>query len=203
MKITIENHRNLLRLRWNDGNKRQTLSIGVAESPVGRSLAEIRKSQIELDWKTGHYDPTLVKHRPQTLGKNETEISAPELFGRFGDYQHKYKGVSASSIESRYKPIVRMLEKHLNKPAHQIGKYQIDNFAAICQESLSGRTAKERCWLLQSCWEWAKDKYQVAADNPWVGISARFQVAPRQQVKPFTVAELQAIISTFNEGFFV
>ena len=125
MKITIENHRNLLRLRWNDGNKRQTLSIGVAESPVGRSLAEIRKSQIELDWKTGHYDSTLVKYRPHTLGKNGTEISAPELFRRFGEYQLKNKGVSASSIESRYKPIVRILEKHVNKSAHQVGKYQV------------------------------------------------------------------------------
>jgi precorrin-6x reductase len=41
--------------------------------------------------------------------------------------------------------IVRMLKKHLSNPAHTIGKPQVDNFVAICQETISGRTGKEWC----------------------------------------------------------
>jgi hypothetical protein len=67
MKVTIENHRGLLRLRFNDG-KRRCLLLGVADSPIGRSLALQRKAEIELDWQTGHYDQTLLKYRPRTLG---------------------------------------------------------------------------------------------------------------------------------------
>jgi integrase len=193
MKIQIENHEGRLRLRWHDGDKRHTLALGVKDTPVGRSLAQIKKAEIELDWQTGHYDRTLLKYRPRTIGKTATEILAPELFRLFGEHQAKYKGVSRSSIESRYKPIVRMLEKYLNQPAHTIGKRQVDNFVAICQETISGRTAKERCWLIQSCWDWAKDKYHLAPDNPWVDAAVRFQILPRQQVKLFTIAELQAI----------
>jgi integrase len=91
-----------------------------------------------------------------------------------------------------------MLEKYMNKPAHTIGKRQVDNFVAICQETISGRTTKERCWLIQSCWDWAKDKYHLASDNPWVDAAVRFQILPRQQVKPFTIAELQAIRSVIS-----
>jgi integrase len=193
MKIQIENHNGRLRLRWDDGDKRQTLAIGVNDSPLGRSLAQKKKQEIEHDWLIGQYDRTLLKYRPRTIGKTASEILAPELFRLFGEHQAKYKCVSRSSIESRYKPIVRMLEKHLNKPAHTIGKYQVDNFVAICQETISGRTGKERCWLIQSAWEWARDKYHLSPDNPWLGAAGRFEILCRQQVKPFTIAELQAI----------
>jgi integrase len=195
MKIQIENHNDRLRLRWDDGDKRQTLAIGVNDSPLGRSLAQKKKQEIEHDWLISQYDRTLLKYRPRTIGKTASEILAPELFRLFGEHQGKYKGVSRSSIKSRYKPIVRMLEKHLNKPAHTIGKRQVDNFVAICQETISGRTGKERCWLIQSCWDWGKDKYHLADENPWLDVAARFQILPRQQVKPFTIAELQAIRS--------
>jgi hypothetical protein len=38
MKVTIEEHRSLLRLRLNDG-KRRCISLGVANSTVGNALA--------------------------------------------------------------------------------------------------------------------------------------------------------------------
>jgi hypothetical protein len=108
MKVTIENHRGLLRLRWNDG-KRRSLPLGVADSSVGRSIALQKKAQIELDWQIGHYDKTLLKYRPQTLGKNSTEISAPELFERFTKHQTRAKGLSKSSIDTRYIPLRKSL----------------------------------------------------------------------------------------------
>jgi hypothetical protein len=72
MKVTIENYRGLLRLRWNDGIRR-SLPLGIAESLIGRLLSLQKKAQIELDWQIGHYDRSLLKYRPQTLGKTATE----------------------------------------------------------------------------------------------------------------------------------
>jgi hypothetical protein len=60
MKVTIEEHRGLLRLRLDDG-KRRCISLGVTDSTVGRSLALQKKAQIELDWQIGQYDRTLRK----------------------------------------------------------------------------------------------------------------------------------------------
>ena len=56
MKIQIENHDGRLRLRRDDGDKRQTLAIGVNDSPLGRSLPQNKKAEIEHDWVIGQSD---------------------------------------------------------------------------------------------------------------------------------------------------
>lgn len=198
MKVTIEAQRGKLRLRFNDGVKRHCISLGISDSPIGRSLAHKKKNEIELDFQTGHYDGTLLKYRSRILGKNPTEVSTFELFNRFTAYELKSRGLAQSSIKSRYKPISVMLEKYLNKPAHNIGKHHADDFAAICAETLTGQVSKERIRLLLNCWDWGQDKYQLATDNPWRGIKQRFKPSPTQQVKPFTIEELQVILRTFN-----
>jgi integrase len=198
MKVTIEAQCGKLRLRFNDGAKRHCISLGVDDSSIGRSLALKKKYEIELDFQTGHYDRTLLKYRSRTLGKNPTEVSTVELFNRFTAHELKSRGLAQSSIKARYKPISRMLEKYLNKPAHEIRKNHAENFASICAETLTGQVTKERLRLLLNCWNWAQGKYELASDNPWLGINQRFKPSPRQQVKPFTLAELQAILSAFK-----
>jgi integrase len=205
MKVTIEAFRGKLRLRFNDG-ERKCVSLGIADSPVGRSLALSKKAEIELDWslesqgKKGNYDPTLVKYRPRTLGKSATEISAPELFDRFTKHQAKTKGLSASSIKNRYRSITSALKKHLDKPAHQVSKCEAESFAAACEaKKLSGRTIKERLWLLESAWAWGVGSYYLPKNNPWDGVADRFKPSPKQPIKPFTIDELQAIKAAFAE----
>ncbi len=198
MKVTIENHRGILRLRFNDGVRR-SISTGLPDSPVCRATATVKKNQIERDFGFDDYDPTLLKYRPQTLGKNATEISAPELFDRFAKHKAKSKGLAQSGIKSRYQPIIRMLKKHLDKPSNEITQFHAESFATICGETLTSSTAKERIWLLRSCWEWGRGKYQLAAVNPWDGVAQRFRVNPRQEVKPFTAEELGAIQDAFSE----
>jgi integrase len=196
MKIQIENHNGRLRLRWHDGNKRQTLAIGMPDSALGRSVALMKKSQIEEDWHKDRYDPTLVKYRPQTMGKMATIVTAPELFEKFAAYRIKQEHLSRSTIE-RYQSIANLLREHLNQPASKIDKSQVDRFLRVYADKVCARTLKERCSLIQSAWEWARDKYQLTDDNPWVGAADRFKISPQQQVKPFTLAELQAIRAAF------
>jgi integrase len=125
MKVTIENHRGLLRLRFDDG-KRRCLPLGVSDSPIGRSLALQRKAEIELDWQTGHYDQALLKYRPRTLGKTATEISAPELFAKFTQHQAKEEGLKPSTIKAKYRAIERQLKEYLDLPAHSVTKPKIE-----------------------------------------------------------------------------
>jgi integrase len=80
MKIQIEALKGRLRLRWHDGDKRQTLAIGVNDSPLGRSLAQKKKQEIEHDWLIGQYDRTLLKYRPRTIGKTASEDSITRPF---------------------------------------------------------------------------------------------------------------------------
>ncbi len=198
MKITIEVRAGRLVLRWNDGSKRHNLSIGATDNPLGWARAERKRAEIQTDWEAGYYDATLVKYRPKTRGKNASEVTAAQLFERFAAYKLKEKGLTQRSIDTRYKPIARMLEKHLDKSASLIGKREAESFVLIAVKTLAGRTIKERVWLLHSAWEWAQDKYSVPNTNPWEGLSTRFKIAPKQAVKPFTEYELRDILSAFN-----
>lgn len=202
MKVGIQNKEGRLILVWNDG-KRRTMAIGMPDTPPARALAEKTKAEIEWDWAIKQYDPTLLKYKPKTLGKNATEISVPELFDRYTQHRAKAKTkrLSESSIETRYIPMVRMLEKHLNIPASDMGKRQAEKFAEVCDESLTAGTAKARFWLLASCWDWAKGQYQIAEENPFRGFTDRFQSnEPKRRTKPFTVAEIQAILDGFGSS---
>ena len=199
MKVTIEEHRGLLRLRLNDG-KRRCIGLGVTDSTVGRSLALQKKAQIELDWQIGQYDRTLLKYQPRTLGKSATEISAPELFDLFTKHQAKAKGLKQSGINSRYVPLRKMLEKVLDVPPNAIGKREAERFADACADTLQSDTSKARISLLVSCWDWARGKYHVKEENPFRGLSARFRSQQKKKKKLFSLAEVRGILDGFRSS---
>jgi integrase len=198
MKVTIENHQNRLRLRWHDGTKRQTLALGLTDSPACRSKANMVKNQIELDWQIGQYDQTLLKYRPRTTGKNATELLAPELFARWTQYQAKEKKLARSTIVAKYQPIERALAKELNMVADAITKKTAGKLVDLWVENVSPDVGRQRIWLLTSCWDWAVDRYRIAAENPWKGMGSRFGEQPKRNVDPFDADEVRAILSGFR-----
>jgi integrase len=202
MKVTIENLEGRLRLRWAcpETGKRKNLALGVDESTTGRAFASTIKDRIESDAKHGYYDASLLKYRPQTIGKNANEITTVELFDRFTQHQFKSEGLAKSSIKSRYEPLKRMLEKHLNIRAAAVDNRRAVSFADVCGDTLTPGTAKARIMLLKSAWEWGKGRYQLIDENPWAGISGRFKSIPVQPVAAFTKDEAKKIIEGFRNS---
>ncbi len=198
-KIWIEKTGNTLRLRWNYEGKKQGLSLGVTDTPVGRAFAAKKMSEISMDLISGHYDPTRLKYRSRKLGANPTELTAVELFEKYTAFIIKDKGLAPGSMH-RYKAIASKLRECLmDKPAHQVSESIAKNAVAMMGGSLSGQTVKTYLFLIRACWEWAKGKYHLAeGSNPWENCIDRVKVYPQQHPKPFTIAELQAIISGFG-----
>ena len=205
MKVSIETHGRGLRLRWTCPvkGKRVSINAAVEDSPTGRRYAEGMKEQIEEDIKKiglGYYDPTLLKYKPRTIGKNATEITTVELFERFTKHQFKDKGLAQSSIKSRYEPVRRMLEKHLDIQAANVDKRQAERLADVCEDTLTAGTAKARIMLLKSAWDWGKGRYQLAEENPWVGLHRRFRLVPVQPPSAFSADEVKRIIQGFRSS---
>ena len=157
MKVGIHKKEGRLILVWNDG-KRRTMAIGLPDSKPARSVAKKIAGDIELDFAagTGYYDRTLLKYKPRTLGKTATEIPAPELFDRFTKDHAKTNGLALSSVNSRYIPVRKMMEKYLDVPAKSIGKPQAERFADACGKTLQPDTSKARISLLATCWDFSR-----------------------------------------------
>jgi integrase len=201
MKVTIELHQTKLRLRWRcpETGRRRNLPLGVEDSKAGRAYAIITKERIENEVKFGYYDPTLVKYLPPKKRDEITGITTVELFDRFTKYQQKHGGISQASIDTRYRYLKVMLEKHLNIPVANLDRNAIDKFVLKCRE-IKPDTAKQRIWLLRAAWEWGRDKLQLPALNPWEGIVERFKSVPVQPVPAFSEDEVKKIIDGFRQS---
>ncbi|WP_019498384.1 tyrosine-type recombinase/integrase [Pseudanabaena sp. PCC 6802] len=197
MKVTIENHNGRLRLRWLYQGKRYTLSAAVSDNPTGRALARQKAAQIELDISAGYFDPSLLKYKPKLLGKNATELTAPQLFDRYVEAIARDKNLTNGSLR-RYQGIQAHVRQHLTLPAVTVSDRIAGDFAAYLKEHVSDRTAKEYLWMLRSCWDWARGKYHIADENPWIAPLARIKPQPKQKVRPFTTAEIKAILAAFE-----
>jgi hypothetical protein len=199
MKVTIENLKGRLRLRWTcpETGKRKNLALGLNDGISGRGEAARVKAWIETDSQHGYYDPTLVKYLPLKKRQQVTGITTVELFDRFTQYQAKHEGLSKASIDTRYKYLKVMLEKHLNIPASDVDRSAIDGFSLVCRK-IKPDTAKQRIWLLKAAWDWGRDKFQLPDLNPWDGIAKRFDSVPVQPVPAFSTDEVKKILNGFR-----
>jgi integrase len=202
MNIWIETKGDNLRLRWRHEGKRYCLGLDTRDNPTGRALVKQKIDQIEMDMMAGYFDPTLLKYKPQKLGKNPTQVTAVELFEKYAAYRQQERELSHSS-QARFKGIASKLAQFLgDRSAARVNESVAHDVVARWSESVSSRTVKEMRCDLSACWDWAKGKYHVVEPNPWSACldraRSRGNTTKSKQKKPFTIPELQAIIAAFS-----
>jgi integrase len=159
-------------------------------------------AQIERDILAGHFDRTLLRYRPRKLGKNPTEIAAVELFRKWANHHTQERQLTPGS-QSRLTAIASKLEQFIDdKPAHKVTDSVAKDVVSRWSETTSNQTLKAYLYYLKLCWDWAKGKYHLAESNPWTESltrsRSRSNSQPSKRTKPFTLPELQAIISAFK-----
>jgi integrase len=199
MRVYVERDRTRLRIRVVYQGKKHQFSTGLTDTKTNRAYVQGVASRIELDMVSGQFDPTLLKYRPNAVGSNPAGVSCPELFEQYVKAIAKEKALHPGSLR-RYQGCTSHVRKSLSVPAHQVTEATAGNFAAVLLECVSNRTAKEYLWMLASCWDWAQGRYHVADENPWTGQIQRIKPNPQQRVKPFTAAEIQAIIGALRSS---
>ena len=195
-KVQVASDRGMLRLRWTYIDKRYSLSLGLEDTRSNRAYALGIARQITDDIRCGIFDVTRNKYRPKTIGN--AGLSCSELFDKFTTHKHRDFGISPRSVETRYIPLSRALEKWLNIPAHEVTKHQARNFISVQTERVTAGTAKARIGLLRSCWDWAIEQQLLAVENPWLGLSSGIKQSPTKTVKPFSEDEIKAILTGFK-----
>ncbi len=199
LTVTIERRTDFLRLRWNDG-KRRSLALGLRDTPPNRALAEAKKKAIETDWANATYDESLFRYKPQTIGSNATDITAPELFKRFTAHKLREGDISEHTASARYKQIQSALNKHLDKPVSEVDRTSAEALSDLFAQTLSPQVSKAQLTMLKACWAWAVGKYQVSEKNPFENLNGRFKTIPKKAIEPFTRDEVTAIINGFKDS---
>jgi integrase len=198
----IEKRGNSLLIRFSHDGKPYSFSLPKHNNPVGVSNANLKIAQIEKDIAYGNFDPTLLRYKPRKMGKHPTAISGGELFEKYIEYQRQEGMVAHGSI-LRLEAIASKLGRFLgDKPAEKVTDSVAKDVIAQWSESAGNHTIKTYLYFLKACWDWAKGKYHVADTNPWSDsldrARSRSNVSQPKHPKPFTIAELQAIIAAFK-----
>jgi integrase len=197
----IEKRGSSLLIRFSHDAKQYSFSLSKHNSPVGLAAANLKIAQIEKDIAYGNFDTTLLRYRPRRMGNNPTAITAVELVQKY--IADRQKSLAHGSIV-RLKAIASKLEQLLgDKPAEKVTESAAKDAIARWSESASSQSIKTYLFLLRACWEWSKGKYHTAETNPWAVCLDRSKERgsnrpSRQPKKPFTIAELQAIVSAFE-----
>ena len=205
-RVWIDKKGDTLRLRWRFEGKVEQISLGVKDTVVGNKYANMIAAQIDNDLESGHYDSTKDRYRTRKRRSKPEEqpdkITAVKLFEKYAEYKLSDRQLCHSST-IRFKGIASKLNQLLGDKllANRVSEAVAKEAIARWSESASTRTIKERLYDLQSCWNWAKDKYHLADPNPWAEcldctLKKAKKTQPKRQ-KPFTIAELQAIIAAF------
>ena len=199
--VKVENDNGRLRLRWTYQGNRFTLAIGLPDSVTNRIVAEGKARVIEGDIATGNFDVTLKKYKPAKASPRVEPITTDKLFTKFMQDQEKVKGLHIGSI-CRYTGALKQLQRFFgDKPADFIDQKSTQDFVAYLKEHCSDRTTKDYLILVRACWNWGRIKHLVEVNaNPWSEALERVKVAPKQKVRPFTAAEVQAIESAFRSN---
>jgi integrase len=189
----------ILRLRWTDSTGKRSLSLGLKDGLPNRARAESIKKQIEEDWVSENYDQSLFKYRPQTIGRNATDITAPELFKKYTAHKLRAGDICEHTASVRYTTIENLFNTRLDKPVSQINRKAAEALADHFAANLSPAVAKQQLTLIKACWSWADGKYHVKKDI-WDNLNGRFKAIPKRGIEPFSRDEVLSIINGFKHS---
>jgi integrase len=207
--VVVETFKDRLRLRWRVAGKRYCLSLGLPDTQESRMLAQLKARQIELDAISGNFDTTLAKYKPQSLAEKPVNDAQPltcaELFQQFMEYKAQF--LHSRSLD-RYKTTLKYLHQFYyrehevrkllaEQDANAIAESHAKQFNAWLQSKNAERARKERLILLSACWNWGRTK-GIVETNPWLDLQKQVESAPKQPLKPFTPAEVKAILAAFK-----
>lgn len=197
--VKVENDDDRLRLRFSHAGKRYAMALGLPDSAINRLVAQQKAAQIELDIVSGNFDTTLKKYKPQKESSHNLEQrTVGELFATFAHEQVQDKGLYEGS-QCRYNATQKHLEKFFQgKTVAAIDETAAKGFIKYLRKKVSERTTKDYVTLVQAFWKWAVEK-QYSQSNPWSSLVAGVKPPPKQKVKPFTIAEVQAIQAAFKD----
>lgn len=190
-----------LQLRFRFAGDRKYISLGFADTPQNRKLAQMKANAIELDILAGHFDETLARYKPKKAATKElVQEITPKPTLTLLELWSQYTSYKASSVKETtqlyYESFERLFEK--------VGDAPLMN--ALCvKEKLEMVTTvhqtKKALMQLNAACKWAV-KHGLVEANPYEGMANempkyRYQVEPNPNA--FSREEREQVIQAFKE----
>jgi hypothetical protein len=100
--VGVEAYQGRLRLRLPRqvfGGKQKYLSMGLADTPENRKVAELKARQIELDIISDNFDASLTKYKPQSYQAPVTQLGCLHGVSHTPDCRNNSEGAVCSGAK--------------------------------------------------------------------------------------------------------
>lgn len=198
--VTVCCARGNLRLRlprglWAD-KKQVYLSLGLADNPPNRKVAEIKAKQIELDILSGHFDPTLKKYQSITY-KLKSEESLENI--TFSEIYQKYINIKKEKASpTTWKGTYINTLNHLHSCPYQTPDRAMDlKDWMIANKTLDA--CKRILVQLNAACNWAVERNLIKV-NPFFGKSKIKSKKSKAKIHPFSSNEKRTILTAFEKS---
>lgn len=179
--VSIRDREGSIQLMWRHGGKRYYLALGLPTNILNLGLAETLKRQIEADFVTDSFDPTLEKYRPTHQKRAGKSFIAAFL---------------ARDLDPRIRGIYRATVNKLTEfgGAEDITPAEASRFVDWLRPQLAASTLRAYIVRLSAIWNWAVEEELTTIKNPWRRHIKTIKVDPPQP-KPFTQEEVDRILA--------
>jgi integrase len=194
--VSVEEHKDRIRLRWRYQGKRYCLALGLPYNPATLKIAQQLATKIELDILSGHFDKTLCAYSNKI-----TKPSSLSVVGVFQAYiSYKAKVVQDKTLYNYKGTLKALVQYFATRQSCKLTKDDVEAFVTWYKTTdLEPQIQRERLVRITSAWDWAIAE-KLVDGNPWQGASKLIKVPPKQKPKPFTRDEVTAILGAFREN---
>lgn len=192
--VQIQKVEGWLRLVWTYRGQRKFFRLGLQDDVLGNKIAKIKAIQIENDIKTGNYDPTLARYKPETIEVNTVRIV--DLIKQFREYKSKL--VDPRTLE-KYDALRGYCKTFFKEQkTGSVDHEKALRFKHYLGENAGERTVSDHITTIRSAWDWGIEKKLISGGNPWNEVKKYTKVSPSSKPFPFTKEEVKAIIEAFG-----
>lgn len=188
--VVVRNQGGRLRLVFSYLSRRYFLSLKLVDQPSSRAIAKRIAAQIEQDMALHQFDPTLRKYK-----KDDRPSTVHEMFERFLAHKGQYL---APTTLVKYRAISNyLIETRLGlKPIDAVTDEDCFKFKDWLSHRIKPPTLRDRLTIVKACWEW-----EGINPNPWREVLKATKSPSVPPPKPFTVEELEKILSVCRSDF--
>jgi integrase len=166
---------------------------------VTRDRATAIGQIISLDISLCRFDSTLDRYRIESVGPLQQKVRSPRTVSTtlltVWDSWVDSLALDARTKADHYAMVRCMIVKS--------GKVRLSDvdWLQSYREELAPSTFNKRLGYLKSCLNWAVDEGLCTGPNPYLKVKALKPRPHDERVKPFSTAEIQAIIDGFKEHY--
>ena len=192
--VQVKNSNDRLQLVFSWQRQRYYFSTGLPDSPINRKLAEQKARQIELDFVSGNFDPSLDKYRPeveQSQSQRKTPAT-PKLLDLWLQYmEYRTPNISPTTLNSTYEPVAAHIRKCKTDGLKNPLKFRTELLKATTESQ-----ARRSLMQISAACDWGL-KHNLIQENPFSGMYLDMLQSKAPPPVAFTVEERDRIIAAF------